>query len=121
MAHTLGGTTLYVTGDEDTSPAIVAELEVLDSTKTAVQHFSKPSPRRRLTAFIAGSTNMNAIKAMRSGSSSVAYVNDLGGQGNWFVKSVQAQRQSGRPSGFGGASPTDPIWVVVIDLIEDTA
>jgi hypothetical protein len=118
MAHTLNGVTLYVTRDVHLNPAIVAELEVLDSTSTIVQHFSKPSTRRRLTAYVVGSTNWGNIEDLSSGSAAVNYTSDLGSQGNYYIKTVEGDRVRGFPMGFGGAASTDPVYLCNIDMIE---
>ena len=120
MAHTLGGTTLYVTRDQREQPVIAPELDVLDSTKTTVQHFSKPSPKRVLTAIVITRAVLDTIEGYASGSTSKNYTSDEGSQGNWFVSNVRSERHSGRPSGFDGSSPTDSVWEVSITLTEDT-
>ena len=120
MAHTLGGVTIFVTRDEREQPIIAAELDVLDSTKTAVQHFSKPSPRRATTALVITRANLDAIEGFASGSVSKNYTSDEGSQGDWFISNVKSQRRSGTPTGFGGASPIDSVWEVSMLLTEDT-
>lgn len=120
MAHTIGGTTLYVTKDEREQPIIAAELNVLDSSKTTVQHFSKPSPRRSITAIVITRARLDTIEGYASGSTSKNYTSDEGSQGNWFISNVRSQRRSGTPSGFDGASASDSVWEVSLMLTEDT-
>ena len=119
MAHTLGGQTLYVTSDDGVNAVINAELNVLDSTKSTVQHFSKPSPRRRLIAHVITETIMDAIKALSSGSAAVNYTSDQGSQGNYYVLNVADKRLRGTPIGFGGALSTDAAYVATIDMLEE--
>lgn len=118
MAHTIGGYTLYVTDDETVDAAIMAELEVINATSTVVQHFSKPSQRRTLRAYIITQTVFNNIKALSSGSAAVNYTSDQGSQGNYYINGVQGKRQKGQPMGFDGASSTDAVYLATIEMIK---
>lgn len=118
MAHTLGGHTLYVTADDGVDTVIHAELNVLDSTASTIQHFSKPSDRRRLVAHIITEATMNSIKALTSGSAGTNYTSDQGSQGDYYLTNVGSKRLRGRPIGFGGASPTDAAYVATMDMIK---
>ena len=117
MAHTVGGNTLYVTDDEVNDSALVAELEVINATSTVLQHFSKPSERRTLAAYVIGSSTYNSIRALSSGSSVAAYTSDVGSQGNYYLTSVNGKRLRGTPYGFSGSSGSDPIYNVTIQMI----
>lgn len=119
MAHTLGGYTLYVTADDGVTAVINAELNVLDSIKSTVQHFSKPSPRRRLIAHVITETTMDNIKALSSGSAAANYTSDQGSQGNYYLLNVAEKRLRGTPIGFGGASPSDAAYIATIDMLEE--
>lgn len=118
MAHSIGGYTLYVTDDEVNNTALVAELEVINATSTVVQHFSKPSERRTLAAYVITASTYNSIRALASGSSASNYTNDAGSQGNYYITSVNGKRVKGQPYGFSGASASDPIYMVTIQMIK---
>ena len=118
MAHTIGGQTLYVTADDMVDKIIYAELNVLDSTAGTIQHFAKPSVRRRLVAYVITKTTMDNIRALSSGSTPVNYTSDQGSQGNFYLVNVNSKRMKGRPVGFGGASPTDAVYIATLDLID---
>ena len=118
MAHTLGGHTLYVTADDGANSVIHAELNVLDSTASTIQHFAKPSDRRRLVAHVITDATMNSIKALSSGSAAANYTSDQGSQGNYYIISVGSKRLRGRPIGFNGSSPTDSAYIATLDMIK---
>jgi hypothetical protein len=118
MAHSIGGYTIYVTADDQVGKSIIAELNVLDSTASTIQHFSKPSVRRRIVAYVITKAKMDSIRALSSGSTAVNYTSDQGSQGNFYLANVNDKRLKGRPMGFDGASPTDPIYLATMDLID---
>ena len=118
MAHSLGSHTLYVTDDEINNSALVAELEVINATSTVLQHFSKPSERRTLAAYVIGASAYDSIRALSSGSATAGYTNDIGSQGNYYLTAVNGKRLRGTPYGFSGSSGSDPIYNVTIQMIK---
>lgn len=116
---TLGGYTIYVSGEEELAPVTIPVLEVLDATESTAQYFNTPSRRLRIVGRVFKTTNHDSINSLR-GSSGVAYVNDVGSQGNWLILSISWSRQRGTPLGISGVSSTDAHWIATIDMVKTT-
>lgn len=118
MAHTIGGYSIVVTDDDISQQANIAELDVIDSTSTTVQHFSKPSQRRTITGYVFTDANRLAIEQLSSGSAAANYTSDQGSQGNYYIKNATSKRIRGMPVGFSGVSSTATIYLMKIQMVK---